>query len=231
MELVNVLASRNLGQLMPRTIIAIDPDVPNALTMRLVKATQNIPDAKVHLPFACTPEAMPPWDSPEAVRGHGLTLLKELEKHPAVKQALQFALMTPAGQTSPVYFHLNEEIAEQLCWESLYSDEKSFLGLDARWPIGRIADSVLDRPSPPQEFSPPLKVAAILSALKRQAVEQWRGLRDAVVAVRANGLPVNMLVFVGRKRCSQASRVRSRPVCRAWWWFRCRTVPLILSVT
>ena len=46
-----------------------------------------------------------------------------------------------------------------------------------------------------------------------------------------NGLPVNMLVFVGRKRCSQASRVRSRPVCRAWWWFRCRTVPLILSVT
>ena len=184
---------------MPRTIIAIDPDVPNSLTMRLVKATQNIPDAKVHLPFACTPEAMPPWDNPEAVKDHGLTLLKELEKHPAVKQALQFALMTPAGQTSPVYFHLNEEIAEQLCWESLYSDEKSFLGLDARWPIGRIADSVLDRPSPPQEFSPPLKIAAILSALKRQAVEQWRGLRDAVVAVRANGLPVSMFVFVGEE--------------------------------
>lgn len=182
---------------MPRTIIAIDPEMPNALTMRLVKATQNIPDAMGHQPFRCTPEAMPPWDNPEAVKNHGTALLHELQKHPAIKQALQFALMTPAGQTSPVYFHLNEEIAEQFCWESLYSDEKSFVGLDARWPIGRIADSVLDRPTPPQEFLPPLKIAAVLSALNRQALQQWIGLRDAAEGARANGLQVSIRVFVG----------------------------------
>ena len=171
------------GQLMPRTIIAIDPDVPNALTMRLVKATQNIPDAKVHLPFACTPKQCRPGIVLEAVRGHGLTLLKELEKHPAVKQALQFALMTPAGQTSPVYFHLNEEIAEQLCQESLYSDEKSF---STGCPL---ADRTYRRFRAGSSFSAAGVLAAVedccdSSALKRQAVEQWRGLRDAVVAVR-----------------------------------------------
>jgi hypothetical protein len=184
---------------MPRTIIAVEPLIPNALSIRLIKATQNISNARAAHPFACTPDGMPPWGDPDAVKMHGQRLLEELEKHPAVKQALQFALMAPAGQTSPVYFHLNEEMAEQLSWEALYNEEKSFLGLDARWPIGRIADSVLDRPAPPQEFTPPLRMAAILSALDRQAATQWRALRDAVATARDDGLPVDLLVFVGEE--------------------------------
>lgn len=184
---------------MARTIVSIDPGIENALTMRLVKAPQNIPDARRPLPFNCVPEAMPPWDGPEAVKLHGHRLLEELETHPAVKMAIQLALMQPPGQTQPVYFHLNEDAAERLCWETLYSDEKAFIGLDARWPIGRIADSVVDRRLAPQDFAPPLRVVAILSALNRQAAEQWQALRDAVQVVRADGLAVEMLVLVGEE--------------------------------
>ena len=184
---------------MARTIIAVEPQIPNALSIRLVKATQNINNGRAAYPFGCTPEVMPQWTDPEAVKMHGRRLLEELEKHPAVKQALQFALMAPAGQTSPVYFHLNEEMAEQLSWEALYNDEQSFLGLDARWPIGRIADSMLERPAPPQEFAPPLKIAAVLSALNREATTQWRALRDASKAIRNKGLPVDLAVFVGEE--------------------------------
>lgn len=184
---------------MARTIVSIDPGIENALTMRLAKAPTNIPDARRPLPFNCVPEAMPPWDGPEAVKQHGHRLFEELANHPAVKKAIELALMQPPGQTQPVYFHLNEDIAERLCWETLYSNDKKFIGLDARWPIGRIADSVVDRLLAPRDFAPPLRIAAVLSALDRQAAEQWQGLCDAVQAVRDGGLDAEMLVLVGEE--------------------------------
>lgn len=186
---------------MARTIVAIDPGIENSLTMRLVKASSNIdtPDARRPAPFDCLPEGMPPWDDPEAVRKYGQRLLEELESHPAVKQAMQLVLMAPPGETRPVYFHLNEDSAERLCWEALYNNDKTFIGLDARWPIGRIADSILDRQEPPRDFTPPLRIAAVLSALNREAAEQWFALRDAVAKVRGDGLAVEVLVFVGEE--------------------------------
>jgi len=184
---------------MPRTIVAIDFGQGNTWMMRLEKAPVDIPDARRPCPFNCIPQAMPSWDDPEAVKKHGLKLLKELENHPAVKQAIDQALMVPPGEISPVYFQLTERAAEQLCWETLYSDNTAFLGLDARWPIGRIADSVVDRQLTPQEFSPPLKIAAVLSALNRPAAEQWKSLRDAVDAARADGLEVEVLLLVGEE--------------------------------
>lgn len=184
---------------MPRTIVAIDFGQEDTWMMRLEKAPVNIPEARRPCPFNCSPEAMPSWDDPEAVKQHGLKLLEELENHPAVKQAIDQALMVPHGETRPVYFQLYERAAEQLCWETLYTDNTAFLGLDARWPIGRIADSVVDRQLTPQDFSPPLKIAAVLSALDRPAAEQWQSLRDAVDAVRADGLEVEVLVLVGEE--------------------------------
>jgi len=181
---------------MPRTIVAIDFGQDDTWMVRLEKAPVNIPDARRPFPFNCVPSAMPPWDDPEAVKQHGRRLLAELENHPAVKQAIAQALMVPHGETRPVYFQLYERAAEQLCWETLYTDTAAFLGLDARWPIGRIADSVIDRQLTPQDFSPPLRIAAILSALGRPAVQQWQSLRDAAGAARANGLEVEVLVLV-----------------------------------
>ena len=193
---------------MARTIVAIDPGIQDSLTMRLVKASANIdtPDARRPAPFDCAPEAMPPWDDPEAVRKYGQRLLQELETHPAVKQAMQLVFMAPPGETRPVYFHLNEDSAERLCWEALYNEDKTFIGLDARWPIGRIADSILDRQEPPRDFTPPLRMAAILSALNRQADEQWFALRDAIARVRDDGLAVEALVLVGEESLLETIR-------------------------
>lgn len=184
---------------MPRTIVSIDPGIEDTWTMCLFKAPVNIEDARRPYPFTCISETMPPWDDPDAVKKHGQKLLEELETHPAIKKAIEMALMTPPGVTRPVYFRLLEEDAERLCWETLYADKNTFLGLDARWPIGRIADSVVDRHLPPQDFRQPLKLAAVLSALNRNAAQQWQGLRDAVEAARADGLAVDVLVFVGEQ--------------------------------
>ena len=167
--------------------------------IRLEKAPINIADARRPHPFGCIPDNMPAWDDPSAVKQHGRKLFEELEHHPAVKEAIDHALKVPHGQKCPVYFQLHERAAEKLCWETLYCNTNNFLGLDARWPIGRIADSVVDRQRPPQEFSAPLRIAAVLSALNRPAKKQWLSLREAVSDARDGGLDIELLVLIGEK--------------------------------
>ena len=187
-----------------RTIVAIDFGHDDTWMVRLEKAPINISDARRPHPFGCDPDNMPAWDDPSAVKEHGLKLFQELELHPAVKKAIDHALMVPHGQKCPVYFQLYERAAEKLCWETLYCHTNNFLGLDARWPIGRIADSVVDRQRPPQEFAPPLRIAAVLSALNRSAKKQWLSIREAVSEARDGGLDIELLVLIGEKALLQS---------------------------
>ncbi|MEZ5875566.1 MAG: CHAT domain-containing protein [Hyphomicrobiales bacterium] len=184
---------------MPRTIVTIDFGIDGNWELRLEKAPANISEGRRPSPFKCNPDRMPSWDAPHAVKLHGQTLLAALKSNPAVKQAIEQALSVPPGGMSPVYFQLNERAAEQLCWETLYSDETSFIGLDSRWPIGRIADSVVDWDNAPPSFKPPLKIAAVLSALNRSAAGQWAALRQAVSGARGSGLECKVLVLVGEE--------------------------------
>lgn len=182
-----------------RTVVAIEPSFEDALIMRLSKAPVNIAGARKPFVFNCNPDAMPPWDEAAAVKLHGQKLFNELETHPAVNEALQNILNAAPGQTHSVYFHLMVEAAEQLCWETLCRGDGEFLAFDPRWAIARIADSVVDRHMPLYNFTPPLKVAALMSALHRDAAPEWQGLKASIEKSRAKGLNVELLVLVGQQ--------------------------------
>lgn len=182
-----------------RTVVSIEPGFEDTLMIRLSKAPVEIQGARNPFIFTCNPDEMPAWDDDAAVKKHGRKLFDELEKHPAIKEAMKDVLRVAPGNSHSIYFHLGVESAERLCWETLCKNNGEFLSLDTRWPIARIADSVVDRQIPLYTFSQPLKVMALLSALKRPARMEWEGLKNAVLASRADGFDVELLVLVGEQ--------------------------------
>lgn len=186
-----------------RTVFALQSGKGRSAYVSIRRAPSVIPDADRLGVFECPVEMMPPWGTPSAVKAHGTTIWSKLTSHPPVEAALQKALDVANG-TNPIYFLVNAEEAERLAWESLCDTKGTFLALDQRWPIGRIAESLVDRPSAPHEFGPPLRVLAALSALQVDATVQWRKLRDSARKAVDAGLPVNLLVLVGQEELQEA---------------------------
>lgn len=187
-----------------RTIIALQPVFPGdgaCVSIRRTPAT--IPGAEMLGPFDCPLAQMPAWTTPDAVRAHGATIWSRLAAHPPVLGALEYALAT-AQEVRPIYFLVNATEAERLSWESLYDGRDNFLALDRRWPIGRIAEPIVDQTGPPLEFAPPLRLMAVLSALQVDATRQWQKLRAAALNARANGLDIAIKVVVGQEELQDA---------------------------
>jgi hypothetical protein len=182
-----------------RTVVAIEPGFEDAWQMRLFKAPVEIENARKPEIFNCDPDGMLVWDSDAAVRQHGQKLLDELRKHPAIKEAIKDLMKVAPGHSHSFYVYLMVEAAERLCWETLCGNTGEFLSLDTRWPIARIADSVVDRQLPMYSFKPPLKVMALLSALNRPAAMEWEGLKKAVLASRAANFDIELFVLVGEQ--------------------------------
>ena len=182
-----------------RTVVAIEPSLASPMAVRLLKAPATIAGAKVPHPFDVDPDDLPSWSDAEAVRLHGQNIFARLERHPAVQNALQGLLQTPSQQIRSLYFQLDVADAERLCWETLCDDQGRFLALDRRWPIARIADSVVDRYLPIYEFAPPLRLAAFISALGIEGKPEWDALRQAVVKGRQSNCPIDLAVFVGEQ--------------------------------
>ncbi len=188
----------------PYTVVAIEPGFEETLLVK-VKSPIEIPDAEKWLPLECDPDSMPAWSLAGAVQAHGTILRQKLSTHPGVAAALQYVLSTPLLTRHPVYFQVQESGAERLRWETLWDDKAQFLALDSRWPIARIADSALSRPSSaPCTFAPPLRVMALLSALGIKAERQWARLYEAVEEARRQGLDIELAAFVGEEGLLEA---------------------------
>lgn len=182
-----------------RTIVALQPGFDGgAAFVSIRRAPASIPDAEKLGSFDCSVDQMPAWSTPNAVKAHGATIWSKLAAHPPVRKALEYALASPQ-EVRPIYFLVNAAGAERLSWESLCDGQGNFLALDPRWPIGRIAESTVDQTAPPPDFAPPLRLMAVLSALKVDAAEQWQKLRGAVLKARANALDIEVKVVVGQE--------------------------------
>jgi hypothetical protein len=182
-----------------RTIVQVEP-AEDGVRVKLDVSVEPYVDQWVPRKFECDPEALPAWSVSEAVRAYGTTLFQKLASaHAAIGEALVDALKVSPGDMRPIYFHIRVVGAELLYWEALCKDDGSFLALDGRWPIGRIADSPTALPPPKPEFSPPLRMMAVLSALGIAADSEWQGLYDAVKQARQGKMPVKLTVLVGEE--------------------------------
>ncbi len=164
----------------------------------------EIRDSESLQPFLCERSSIldrfyedPP--SGDNMREVGETLLDRLGRHPAVAEAVSYALkQTPPDGSCPLYLRLiGSETAAEYPWETLFDPEKGFLALQDRWPIARIAAQV-PREKNLRTFTPPLKVMAVMSAIGVPAAAEWDALREAVVDSGID-LPVELNVWVGER--------------------------------
>ena len=175
-----------------RTIVAIEPSFDEAASIKLIKAPANFDNALVPQPFSCDTEQMPPWTQPDAVKAYGQKIFTLLKTHPAIRSALDYALLASHGQVHAIYFKVDVNDAERLCWETLCNEHGQYLALDRRWPIARMADSVVDQPAIEYVFRPPLRILALHCRIgdrwsARMGVPcEKRSTRDGKMACRSN---------------------------------------------
>lgn len=182
-------------------VVQIAKGWDNLTFLQLMHAPNVAEDDIGIMKFLCDPATLPSPTQPEAVRKHGQALLAGLMlSHDRVKDALTEALRLAAGKSCPIYVHLKAlPSAEVFCWEALCNDAGTFMALDRRWQVARIAGSPRLTPRDADAFEPPVRVMALLSALGRDARPEWDGLYAAVNKARQAGLPVRLLVGTGQE--------------------------------
>lgn len=185
-----------------RTEIVLEAvGIPPKLQLKLALAPFHVQSQKAPLPFNFDLNAMPPLNQPgnDPVRRYGQTMLNQLyEAHPGVKEALESALKLPAGQNCSFYFRLVSQV-EQIHWETLCDAQGRFLALDRRWPVGRIAQPDTYQQTRWHTYLAPLRIMALISAAGLDATPEWEALYKAVGKARAQGLEVEIAVFVGQE--------------------------------
>ncbi|HEY3684001.1 MAG TPA: CHAT domain-containing protein [Streptosporangiaceae bacterium] len=174
-----------------------DPDGRRYLQLSLVRP----PSDEEPCPFAVDVSAPPLAALADAVLGDGAVaaagrhLLDAVMAHPGVHAWLTRALTAqdPERYRIRVQFGAGRE-GEALPWEALHTDATGFLGLDPRWPLGRVVDGASVVPAYPTLPSP-LSVAVVLSCLRVPAADEWRALWSALAPGGALG-PYRLLVLV-----------------------------------
>jgi len=141
--------------------------------------------------------------TPDAARAAGQQLFNAISEHPDVRSQLSVALRASPGQRFPLYVQSRVPWVDGLPWEALCDSDGNFLGLDGRWPIGRIASRV--RPIAVRAFNSPLRVVAVLSAAMTSGVPQLQALLAALSTPAAAAVGVNLYVISGEEAVLSAA--------------------------
>lgn len=188
-----------------RTILAVDSlggfDPVTGEELMMVKADRApimVQEAMKYRSFKLSPNSLPAWETPNAVRERGRMLRQELRKHPGIATILDNLAHSPLDQVQPIYVKLSEGDAELINWETLCDDNDAFLALDQRWPIGRISDPMSGQSRPPAVLRKPVKVLAVISAYGVNGQKkEWEMFRQAAQVARDAGLDIRLRLLVG----------------------------------
>jgi hypothetical protein len=137
----------------------------------------------------------------------GEFLFQKLSAHHPVEKAITLALAI-IQDMAPIFIHVvdgNE--AESWPWEILCNNQVSFLALDPRWPIGRIASSAVSL-SNSHIFDSELRLMVILAAAQVDATPEWQALYQAVAASPLN---IRLRVLVCQDNLKTAIEALNKP--------------------
>ncbi len=189
---------------MSRLEIAIEPkalqDGAGEMLLKLVRAPMLINQPTDWRTFSCDPGLLPALAAPTAasVRKYGQAILGHLNSHPGVMEALNAAMATVHPGRCPIYFRVEIGLPEMVYWETICDAAGSFLALDRRWPVGRVAESRIAQESRWHTFQQPLKMMAFLAAAGVDATPEWESLEKAVEEARKSGVCVEVVAYVGQ---------------------------------
>lgn len=135
--------------------------------------------------------------NPDAVRCAGRRLFDAVAVHGDFVKELGKALDMQLPDRCPLFVKIGDPTGvESLPWEALCSPGGDFLGLDARWAVGRIIAG-RGQSATLWPFTPPLRVAAVLSCLGIPAAPEWEALLEGLTA---SDLPVEILAVVSEEQ-------------------------------
>ena len=148
--------------------------------------------------FDCDMTGLTSFSTPDSVKLHGQHLLNSLmQSHQMIGNALQSAFQLDNGACRPIYFEMvSLPAAESFCWEALCQNDGTFLALDRRWPVARVA-STRKATREVQKYEAPLKMMVVLSASGLDPRREWNSIYKAVVDARKQGLPIILHVGTG----------------------------------
>lgn len=162
---------------------AVGPDTRQYVAISLEEPVDPTSQSR---PFTCDCEEQPfvalraVDPNRQSVKEAGRRLYEAVAEHPEVHDELKAALKTVDPDRYPVFVNIGSPSGlEVLPWETLCSPTGEFLGLDERWAVGRMVGGPDTKPF--WSFSPPLRVAVVLSCLGIPAVNEWRAVRDALI--------------------------------------------------
>lgn len=165
------------------------------MVIKVVRAPWEVPQGAS--PLKLSPDALPGWETPDAVRERGKLVRLSLKAHPGVAKLLDRLEETPLDQVQPLYVQMTEGEAEQICWETLCDSKDKFVALDPRWPIGRISDPLGGQTRPPAVLRLPIRIMVVISAFKVGGQQlEWELFRASAAKARANGLDVRLKFLV-----------------------------------
>lgn len=166
-----------------------------------VRAPYAFPNANPHTVTVLTLNEVHALHGPNVVHKIGEMLTSKLRENTAVDDVLDKVLAHPdAPPTLPIAFRIGDPDAHALSWEAVVANG-NFVALDDRWPITRIArGGAIPQEGAKRLYAPPLQLVCVLSAVGRPAIEEWKGLYQAVKVARQAGLPIHVTLFAAEEQ-------------------------------
>lgn len=150
---------------------------------------------------------LPPYGQDAAVKTRGQHLRVALNQHPGVAAVLQHLDGTTLEEVKPIYVVLNDASAELISWETLWggADDGSFVALDSRWPIGRMADPSSSQHRRPGQMELPVRIMLAISAFDvDDQANEWKSFSASLMKARKHGVPFEVSVLVGDDEIKQS---------------------------
>lgn len=174
---------------MCRTIVALKPFKDGKTTLYLLQPSDAL-DAGLGHELECPPNSPPLVNmrannlKPDMVAQTGKLLYDALTGQPAVREQLRQVLGN-RNASCPLYLFLGSPPpeSESLPWETLRSDNGTFLALNYRWPVARAVGSEAQINSPVyRPLAQKIRITAIFAAAQVDATNQWKAFHKALAA-------------------------------------------------
>ncbi|MFG6417350.1 CHAT domain-containing protein [Roseateles sp. DC23W] len=189
-----------------RTVLSVDTygerdpvTQADKLIIKVLRSPVQVADSGRSLDFNFGTAHLPNYGTASAVKARGQHLRDSLNQHPAIAEVLKFLDGTQLPDVKPIYVVLNQSSAELIEWETLWGgNEGSFVALDSRWPVGRMADPSSSLYRPPGRFELPIRVMLVISAYAiADQLREWTAFVGNLASARKLGLPLEVQVKVG----------------------------------
>ena len=168
------------------------------LVFRLSEADEHLGDTLEFERLEIDSAGLPPLTTREGVCAYGSKLTQALYSHTAVKRELEFFFKGVDVDMASLQFSIGTSDGERFRWETLYTDPE-FLAVKGYCSLKRIMPSGLTGNPAPRHYHGPILMLAFLSPALVPSAAEFEAIATAVRDIRAQGLEMELRVFVGEK--------------------------------